>query len=46
MENAKIKNLYTLEETIAGDGVINLENNVYINLYSGKIRHMSEENNG
>ena len=34
------------EEMIQGEGVINLENNVYINLYSGKIRHMSEENNG
>ena len=34
------------EEAIQGEGVINLENNVYINLYSGKIRNMSEGNNG
>ena len=38
----------TLEEsqTNEGNGVINLENNVYINLFSGKIRGASEENNG
>ena len=38
----------TLEEDILSDenGVINLENNVYINLFSGKIRQASEENNG
>ncbi|MBO5338551.1 MAG: segregation/condensation protein A [Clostridia bacterium] len=38
----------TLEEDLLSDenGVINLENNVYINLFSGKIRQASEENNG
>ena len=38
----------TLEESIVNDenGVINLENNVYINLFTGKIRGASEENNG
>ena len=37
----------TLEEAeeVASDGVINLENNVYINLFTGKIRG-AEENNG
>lgn len=38
----------TLEEaeTVSQDGVINLENNVYINLFTGKIRGAGEENNG
>ena len=38
----------TLDEEIIcdGDGVINLENNVYINLFTGKIRQASEDNNG
>ena len=38
----------TLEEaeTVANEGVINLQNNVYINLFTGKIRGVSEENNG
>ena len=37
----------TLEETdeVLNNGVINIENNVYINLYEGKIRG-KEENNG
>ena len=38
----------TLEESdeVLSDGVINIENNVYINLYTGKIRGASEESNG
>ena len=38
----------TLEESdeVLSDGVINIENNVYINLYTGKIRGASEEDNG
>lgn len=38
----------TIEESLECEenGVINLENNVYINLFSGKIRGASEENNG
>ena len=37
----------TLEESdTTAEGVINLENNVYINLFTGKIRGASEENNG
>ncbi len=39
----------TIEENVdeyEKDGVINLDNNVYINLFTGKIRQSSEENNG
>ena len=38
----------TLKETdeVVNNGVINLENNVYINLFEGRIRGAKEENNG